>query len=161
MLFWPSYAAGALVVLFGAAFTPLKRRARVLGLAFAAVLSVHLGLVGALSAIGAAPAAQVFILFGPGVACALLLTIASIDGVRRAIGAAGWRLLNNVGMNYLAFDFAVDFLRRQPSTSAIRQLEYLPFAALAVLGPALRLLAWLKVRAGGSKVVRGWTPGKS
>lgn len=144
--FWAAYAGGALVVLFGRRFAPVKRRARELGLAFAAVLAVHLGLVSALCAIGAAPSAHVFLIFGPGAACALLLAIASIGPVGRAIGPAGWWVLRNLAMNYLAFDFAVDFVRRQPPTSAVQALMYLPFAAFAVLGPALRIAAWIKVR---------------
>lgn len=144
--FWAAYAGGALVVLFGQGFAPVKRRARELGLAFAAVLAVHLGLVSALCAIGATPSAHVFLIFGPGAACALLLAIASIEPVGRAIGPAGWWGLRNLAMNYLAFDFAVDFVRRQPPTSALQALMYLPFAAFAVLGPALRLAAWIKLR---------------
>jgi len=144
--FWPAYAAGALVTLFGSRFASVKRRARELGLAFAAVMAVHLGLVSALCAIGAAPSARVFLIFGPGAACALLLAVASIESVGQTIGPAGWWILRNVAMNYLAFDFAVDFVRRQPPTSAMQALMYLPFAAFAVLGPVLRLAAWVKLR---------------
>lgn len=143
--FWPCYTGGALVVLLGQRFAPVKRRARELGLAFAAVLTVHLGLVAALCAIGAPPSAHVFLVFGPGAVCALLLTIASIDAVGRAIGPAGWWVLRNLAMNYLAFDFALDFVRRQPPTSVVQAVMYLPFAAFAVLGPALRLAAWTKL----------------
>jgi len=146
LLFWPCYAAGALVILFGARFLPIKRRVRDLGLAFATVLAIHLGLVSALCAIGATPTVGVFIIFAPGAACALLLAIASIGAVGKAIGPAGWWVLRNIAMNYLAFDFAVDFVRRQPLVSVSQQLAYLPFAVFAVLGPALRLLAWLKLR---------------
>jgi hypothetical protein len=144
--FWPAYAAGALVTLFGPRFSPVKRRARELGLAFVAVLAVHLGLVSALCAIGAAPSAHVFLIFGPGAACTLLLAAASIEPVGQAIGPAGWWGLRNLAMNYLAFDFAVDFVRRRPPTSVAQALMYLPFAAFAVLGPALRLAAWIKLR---------------
>jgi hypothetical protein len=146
LLFWPCYAAGALVVLFGPNFLPLKRRAKALGLAFATVLAVHLGLVCALSALGSPPASRVFVIFGPGVACASLLAIASIDAVGRAIGAPGWWFLRNIAMNYIAFDFAVDFVGRRHLDSVLHQLEYAPFAALTLLAPVLRLLAWLKVR---------------
>lgn len=146
VLFWPCYVGGALVALFGPRFLPIKRRARDLGLAFAAVLAVHLGLVAALCAIGHAPSVQVFIVFGPGVACAALLALASIESVGRAIGDTGWWVLRNIAMNYLAFDFAFDFVRRQDLNTVAQQVAYLPFAALAIVGPTLRLLAWLKVR---------------
>jgi hypothetical protein len=142
--FWPCYVAGALVVLFGPRFAVVKRRARVLGLTFAAVMAVHLGLVAALCAIGAAPSVQVFLIFGPGALCALLMTVASIGTVGRAIGPAGWWWLRNVAMNYMLFDFAVDFSRREPLTSPRGLVQYMPFVLLTAAAPALRLAAWLK-----------------
>src|SRR5271155_1311125 len=45
LIFWPAYAGGALAALFGNAFAPLRDNARNFGLAFAAALTVHLGLV--------------------------------------------------------------------------------------------------------------------
>jgi len=147
LAFWPCYTAGALVALFGLAFEPLKRRARALGLTFAVVLAVHLGLVFALCAIGAPPSARVFIIFGPGAVCALLLATASLESVSQAIGSRGWWILRNVAMNYLAFDFLVDFTRREGFTSIRGSVEYLPFAAFAAAGPALRLAAFLKRQA--------------
>jgi hypothetical protein len=151
LAFWPCYAAGALVVVFGPGFAPLKRRARALGLTFAAVLAVHLGLVVALCAIGAAPAARVFIVFGPGAVSALFLAAASLEAVSRAIGARGWWILRNLAMNYIAFDFVVDFVRREPLTSARGLVQYLPFAVFAAAGPALRLAAFVKQRRSGTR----------
>jgi hypothetical protein len=145
LFFWSSYVGGALVTLFGEAFTPLKRRARLLGLAFVAVLAVHLGIVGWLCRIGQPPAAEIFVVFGLGAVWAALLALASIEPLGRAAGARGWWILRNIGMNYIAFDFALDFVRPLPGVTPLRLVEYLPFAALAVLGPALRLLAWLKI----------------
>jgi hypothetical protein len=144
--FWLCYVAGSLIVLFGPRFAPVKRHARVLGLAFAAVLAVHLGLVTALCAIGAPPAARVFLTFGPGALFALLLATASIDRVGRAIGPAGWWWLRNVGMNFILFDFAVDFWRREPLTRTYGLVHYLPFAVLTAVAPVLRMAAWLKTR---------------
>ena len=45
LFFWLSYTGGALAILFGPVFAGLARRARALGLAFAAALQVHIGLV--------------------------------------------------------------------------------------------------------------------
>ncbi len=45
LFFWLSYAGGAMAILFGSAFAGLARSARNLGLAFAAALQVHIGLV--------------------------------------------------------------------------------------------------------------------
>jgi|WetSurMetagenome_2_1015567.scaffolds.fasta_scaffold173597_1 hypothetical protein len=146
LAFWPCYAAGALVVLFGRGFEPLKRRARALGLTFAAVMAVHLGLVLALSAIGAPPAAGTIIVFAPGAVCAVLLAAASLDPVSRTIGPHGWWLLRNVAMNYIMLDFLLDFVRREAFASTRTLVAYLPFAALAAAGPILRLAAFIRPR---------------
>jgi hypothetical protein len=146
LAFWPSYTAGALVVLFGRSLEPLKLRARGLGLAFVTVLVVHLGLVIGRCAIGAPPSARQFILFGPAAVCALLLAAASLKSVSRVIGWRGWWLLRNLAMNYIAFVFMVDFARRAPLYSARGVFEYAPFAMLAFAGPALRGAAYFKRR---------------
>jgi hypothetical protein len=145
--FWPCYAAGSLVVLFGRWLAFVKRRSRVLGLTFAAVMAVHFGLVAALCAIGAAPPVQVFLIFGPGALCVLLMAVASIGAVGRAIGPAGWWWLRNVAMNYLLIDFWIDFAHREPLTTHLGLVQYLPFAVLTATAAVLRLAAWLKTRA--------------
>jgi len=163
LFFWPSYAGGALVALFGPTFRPVKRRARAAGLAFAAVLAVHLGLVGALCWIGSAPAAETFAIFGLAAAWTGLLALASIERFGRALGASGWWVLRNIGMNYVAFAFALDFLGPRHQTPVRYLAEYAPFALLAVLGPALRVLAWLKPILGRGRgrqppSAHGWLP---
>jgi len=55
LFFWPAYAGGALTSLFGDAFSPVKRCARDLGLAFAGALLVHLALVAYLCVSGSVP----------------------------------------------------------------------------------------------------------
>ena len=64
LLFWPAYVGGALTALFGNVFAPLRDNSRNFGLAFAAALSIHLGLVGCLCATGNVPDAKTFIVFG-------------------------------------------------------------------------------------------------
>jgi hypothetical protein len=146
LFFWPSYAGGALVALWGDAFTPLKRRARSLGLAFAAVLGVHLSLVAWKCWIGAPPPVLTFAIFGPAAAWTGLLALVSIERLGRAIGARGWWIMRNIGLNYIAFAFAYDFLRPSGASSLVRAIEYGPFAAFAVLGPLLRLAAWSRLK---------------
>ena len=141
--FWPSYAGGALATLFGDAFQPLKRRGRVLGLAFAAVIAVHLCLVTWLCAIGDAPPLQTFVIFGIAAVWVAALAACSVSGIARQVGPAGWWVLRNVGLNYIAFVFAWDFLRIEPPFSPMRMAGYLPLAALSVLAPLFRFLAWL------------------
>src|SRR5262245_13171800 len=71
-----------------------------------------------------------------------LLALFSVARLQRALGASGWWLLRIVGLNYIAFAFAVDFLRLAASASAQYLVGYLPFVLLAVAGPLLRLAAF-------------------
>jgi hypothetical protein len=154
LLFWPAYSGSALVSIFGSPFQSLKRHAREFGLAFSSALLVHLGLVGLLCSIGAAPAMPVFIFFGFAAAWAYLLALFSIPRLHRALGPKYWWFLSNVGMNYLAYAFFVDF-RNEPFHGGIKHVvEYLPFAVLAVAGPSLRLAAFAQ-RVGRGSVAPG------
>jgi hypothetical protein len=146
LFFWPSYAAGSLVTLFGGVWRPLKRLARVLGMAFCAVLTVHLALVALLCWIGSAPAAETFAIFGVGVVFAYLMLLGSIDPVRRALGETSWRAIQTIGANYILFAFALDLVGQPPRPSVGYLTLYLPAAILTALAPVLRLLAWLKPR---------------
>jgi hypothetical protein len=150
LLFWPSYVGGALVTLFGPTFQPIKRRAREFGLAFASVLAVHLGLVGWLCWIGSAPSVMTFAIFGTAVLWTYLLALFSIGRLGQVIGSMGWWILRNIGMNYIAFAFALDFRPPLHNATALQLAAYLPFTVLAVFGPALRLIAALKPVGQGS-----------
>lgn len=142
LLFWPAYSAAALAALFGARFQPLRRRVREFGLAFAAAHLVHLGLVAWLSYIGHAPPRGSFIFFGIAALCTYLLALFSFARLQRVLGAGGWWLLRTVGLNYIVFAFAVDFLRLPASGTAKYLIGYLPFVLLSVAGPMLRLAAF-------------------
>ena len=146
LFFLPSYAGGALTTLWGAAFLPLKRRARAFGLTFAAILGVHLMLVAWKCWIGSAPALQTFAIFSPAAIAAALLALASIEPLGRAIGPTGWWILSNVGMTYIAFVFALDFVRPQNLTTLSGLVGYAPFAALAVGALLLRPVAQFVAR---------------
>jgi hypothetical protein len=139
LFFWPAYASGALVSLFGSAFQPLKRLAREYGLAFASVLIVHLALVARLCLIGSAPPLMTFVIFGTAAAFAYMLAFFSVPRLQHALGPECWKALRIIGMNYIAFAFALDFLRHPLGGGILHVLEYAPFAALAVAGPCLRL----------------------
>jgi hypothetical protein len=142
LLFWIAYAGRALTALFGPPFQPLKQRAREFGLAFAAAHLVHIGLVGWLCWIGAAPAVGVFVFFGVAAIFTYLLAILSIGNLQQLLGPRWWWLLRTVGMNYIAYAFFVDFAN-DPLNGSIKHLVlYFPFAILAVVGPFLRLAAW-------------------
>jgi len=141
LFFWPAYVGGALTSLFGDVFLPVKRRGRELGLAFAAAILVHLGFVVRLCVVGPEPATQTFVIFGVAAAFALLLALLSIGSVRRLLPSRVWPPLRAAAMNYIAFAFILDFVRF-PAPDIRSAVLYLPFAALAILGPALKFAAW-------------------
>ncbi len=143
LFFWPAYVGGALTSLFGNVFAPLKERARDLGLAFAAAIFVHLSFVTYLCLVGHPPSTRTFIIFGTAAAFTYLLALLSISRVRRALPATFWPPIRFVAMNYIALAFLLDF-KRFPISDLRQSLAYLPFAALAIIGPALRFAAWLR-----------------
>ena len=155
MLFWLAYSGGAIAALFGPGFRVFKERARDFGLAFASAHLVHVGLVLWLCKIGAAPAFGTFVFFGIALAWTYLLAALSIDRLHRAVGRTGWWLLSTAGLNYIAFAFAVDFMRYPSRGVALYLVGYVPFAVLSVAGPVLRVAAWLL------RIYRNWWPSRS
>jgi hypothetical protein len=162
LLFWPAYAGGALVALFGGTFRFLKARGREFGLAFASAMLVHIFLVAWLCWIGHAPGRGTFILFGIALGWTYLIALASIGRLQRMLGPKGWRVLRVVGLNYIAYAFAVDFFSQPLLTDAKHIVGYLPFAILNVAGPALRVAAFaLRLGAGRRpprQQTRQWVP---
>jgi hypothetical protein len=144
LFFSPCYVGSACFALFGPRCLPLKRLGRDLGLGFAAVEVVHLSLVGRLCMIGATPSLSTFILFGSAAAFTYVIVGLSIAPIRRAVPPAVTRGIFLVGMNLIAYAFAVDFLKDPFGGGARHILYYLPFAILALAGPALRLAALVK-----------------
>ena len=141
LIFWPAYAGGALASLFGNVFSPLREHARELGLAFAAALLVHLGLVACLCALGHPPRVRTFVIFGVAAGFTYCLAALSVPRLREALPRNLWPPIRAVAMNYIALAFFVDFARF-PLNDLGAAVKYLPFAALATVGPMLRLAAW-------------------
>jgi hypothetical protein len=141
LLFLPAYAGSAAAAVFGPRCQWLKHHARNFGLAFAAAHLVHLGLVGWLCWIGAAPPLSAFIFFGIAVAFTYIFALFSIDSLTPVLGSRSRWLLWTVGLNYIAYAFAVDFISDPLGGSPEHVAEYLPFAILAICGPVLRLSA--------------------
>ncbi len=143
LLFWLAYVGAALTSLFGDAFLPLKSHARELGLSFAAAMMVHLGLVGTLCLAGHPPPLRTFVIFGAAAGCTYLLALLSVRRVREALPANAWPAIRFVAMNYILFAFILDFKRR--TYGPVEVVKYLPFFALAISAPVLRLAAWTKI----------------
>jgi len=150
LLFWVAYTGSATSNLFGRAFQPLKAHAREFGLAFASAHLVHVGLVAWLCETGHTPGVSLFVFFGIALVWTYLLALFSVGRIQRSLNPLCWRLLRFVGMNYIAFAFAVDFVKSPFDGGVKRTIEYLPFAILAVTGPILCLVACIPRVARGS-----------
>ncbi len=148
LLFWPAYAGGALAALFGNVFALLRDNGRNFGLAFAAALPVHLGLVACLCAAGDAPDAGTFVVFGAAAIFTYVLALLSIPRVRQTLPDRFWPPIRWLAMNYIVYAFIKDFtshgLGGVYGAGAFDILKYAPFAALAIIGPMLRFAAWIK-----------------
>ena len=142
LLFWPAYTGAAAVAVFGSMFSQLQERSREFGLAFASAHLVHLGLVGWLCYIGNIPGKGTFIFFGLAAIFTYALLALSVRILRLAIGPRLWRMIRFVAMNYIFLAFSVDFLARPIHGDLGYIVAYLPFSALAVFGPMVRLIAW-------------------
>jgi hypothetical protein len=151
LLFWPAYAGGALATLYGPRFGTLARRRREFGLAFASAHLVHLGLVIWLYRISTKPPVPnaSAVTFGIGFFWIFVLVLLSVRAVKENMSGRAWRILQTIGLEYLAYLFFLDFL--QPGSAGLcealcrkQPLAYVPFGALIVLGLALRITALVK-----------------
>ncbi len=150
LFFWLSYTGGALAILFGPVFAGLARRARALGLAFAAALQVHIGLVIWLGiVIGQIPLrGGILLFFLAGLFCTYLLVLLSFGIGTRNLGRL-WRPLIFLSTTYILIAFGRDFLLDAPHQLTQHWLsfvEYVPFTLLSVIAIPLRLAAFLRQR---------------
>ena len=150
LFFWLSYTGGAMATLFGPAFAGLARRARPLGLAFAATLQVHIGLVVWLGVvIGQIPlqgAGLLFFLLA--LFCTYLLALLSFGIGTRKLGRL-WRPLLFLATTYILIAFGRDFVPPtlgQSIRNWLYAFEYVPFAMLSLIAIPLRLAAFLRRR---------------
>ncbi len=152
LFFWLSYAGGALAGLFPSAFAGLARRARPLGLAFAAALQVHIGLVVWLGvATGEIPLGGGLLwFFLAALFCSYLLVLLSFGVGTRNLGRL-WRPLLFVATTYILIAFGRDFVlgALDPDMRYWRYAaEYAPFALLSLIAVPLRLAALVRRRVG-------------
>jgi hypothetical protein len=151
LFFWLSYAGGAMATLFGPAFAGLARQARALGLAFAAALQVHIGLVVWLGVVtGQIPLAGGDLWFFV-VALFLTYQVALLSfgiGVRN-LGRL-WRPLLFLATTYILIAFGKDFVPAalDQTQDWFHAAAYVPFALLSVIAIPLRFAAFLRRRFG-------------
>lgn len=145
--FWLSYSGGALTTLFGPTLAPLARHRRELGLAYAAGFLGHLGLIGVffLGTSHLPLSGSLLAFFAMGVFWTYLLALFSFGGLAKKLGSSGWRMLRTVGVNYILYAFASDFVPAAIHSPAhyglYRLVSYAPFALLTVMAPLLVVAA--------------------
>jgi hypothetical protein len=152
LFFWLSYAGGAMAVLFGPGFAGLARQARALGLAFAAAIQVHIGLVVWLGVvIGQIPLqGGVLWFFLVALVFTYLLVLVSFGIGMRNLGRL-WRPLLLLSTTYILIAFGRDFVLgvlTQKTYDWLYAAEYVPFALLSLIAIPLRLAAFLRRRFG-------------
>lgn len=168
LFFWPSYVGGALALLFGPVFAGLACRARLWGLAFAAALHVHIGLVIWLGVVTGQVPLQggLLVFFLAALFCTELLALLSFGIGARTLGRL-WRPLLFLATTYILFAFGRDFVlgALDPNVRYWRYAaEYVPFALLVLIAIPLRLAAFIRTRLGRRPATQpmelDWEPAK-
>jgi len=148
LLFWVAYSGRAMLELFGPALAPMGRRGREFGLAYAAAQLIHVCLVVRLFETSSSPplSGKLFEFFVIGIVWTYLLAVLSFGHLTEFLGLKAWRVVRIVGMNYILFAFAYDFVppaiyRGLGPYGIGRLVEYAPFAAMCIAAPLLVLAA--------------------
>jgi hypothetical protein len=145
ILFWSASVGRALATLFGARFDPVAYRARELGLSFASAHLVHLALVLWLYCVSATNPFRRTTVIGFGFAAfwTYLLALLSVRRVTALLRPGMLRITRVVGIEYISFAFCFDFARRLTEHDVLHPI-YIPFVAVAIAGPLLRLATAIK-----------------
>lgn len=145
LLFWLAYAGGALAKFCEPRFAVLARHGRDFGLAFAAALFVHIGLVLWLFYV-AADQRTLMLFFWAGVLATCALSLFSLRRLRDWLGPRLWRISSEAAMQYIALVFAADFIAEPLKVSGADSypLSYVPFAVMLLGGVILRLAAQIR-----------------
>ncbi len=125
----------------------LLRKRRLIGVAFAAVMTTHLGLIA--YRFGTQPELEypLFNLMFGGTAYALfyLMLITSFDAPKKALGPKKWKLLHRTGLVWAALIFGLP-----RSAEDLTDPEYLKFGIPFVIALVIRFTAWRQSRRRGS-----------
>jgi hypothetical protein len=86
------------------------------------------------------------IFFWVGILFTYLLALISLPQLRNVLGVRLWRVILNVGLEYIALVFAADFIiiPLQVSGFVSYPLSYVPFALMLLAGVAFRLGAFAR-----------------
>jgi hypothetical protein len=145
LLFWLASTGSALVTLFGPRFQALARQARNLGLSFASAHLAHLGVVAWIYYSSSSPPEQsTLIFFGIAAVWTYVLAVFSIKRLSATLNPRLWRAMRIVGIEYITLAFLVDFDKNPFQGGFTNFVAYVPFLALAIAAPLLRLAALVK-----------------
>ena len=145
LLFWCAYAGNALAVVFGPRFQAVANRCRDFSLSYASAHLAHIGMVAWLILASGTPfGPSEVIVFGIGVFWTYLLALLSIKSLAAKLDPKLLRALRTIGVEYIALVFLVGFAKNPFQGGFANMLNYLPFIALAVAGPLLRIAAAIK-----------------
>jgi hypothetical protein len=150
--FWLASSSSAIATLFGSNYRALAQRARDFGLAFASAHLAHVGLVAWLLYHAVTPFPSLIFL-SIGLFWIYLLALLSVKRLSAMLGPRIWRLIRTLGVEYIAFVFLVDFAKNPYQDGVLSLIAYLPFQAMAVAGPLLRIAAVAKRATQARKVV--------
>ena len=121
----------------------LLRKRRLIGVAFASVMTAHLGLIA--YRFGTQPELEypLFSLLFGGTAYALfyLMLITSFDGPKKALGPKKWKYLHRTGLVWAALIFGLP-----RSAEDLTDPEYLKFGIPFVIALLIRISAWQQSR---------------
>ena len=142
--FWLSYTGGAWVALGFTRFAVVRDHVRELGLAFAAAIAIHLGLIFWQVLRGYSLALTIILIFGAAALLTLLLFLFSFPTFSRRIPRVALARFRAWATTYIALVYLLDFAIRPQPAVLHYWVAYAPFAALDLLGLAARALAWLR-----------------
>jgi len=145
LLFWLASTGGALTTLFGSRFQALAHRARDFGLAFASAHLAHLGVVAwVYYSSPDPPTRSTLIFFGIAAIWTYVLAILSVKRLSAGLNPRIWHAVRTLGVEYIGLAFLTDFAKHPFQGGFLYAANYLPFLALAIAGPILRLAALVK-----------------
>jgi hypothetical protein len=146
ILFWCAYTGNALAVVFGPRFHAFAHRCRDFALSYASAHLAHLGLVAwiLLTSADAQIGRSELMVFGVAVFWTYLLAALSIKRLAAKLDPKFLRIVRTIGIEYIALAFLVGFAKNPFQGSFANLANYLPFIALAIAGPLLRLAAAIK-----------------
>jgi hypothetical protein len=90
------------------------------------------------------PVRSTLVFFGIAAIWTYVLAILSIKRLSVRLNPRAWRTVRTLGVEYIGLAFLTDFAKHPFQGGVLDVANYLPFLALAIAGPILRLAALVK-----------------